>query len=198
MKRILSIITLFLVISCNSSNSINYKIDRIIVLKSRCKVIFENKSDTGFGNCPIDCISIDKNLNIFHTKGSSSSSKLDSYSGHISKDAWNSIYNKFIVKILNDSSEYNLSTLLKKIKDHEIEDLSGGPEFLVLFYRNETNFKTVRFNDRNHYLFRSFFDSIICIERKSPMSKMRDTVLVDLKNYLIMPPQLERTEQIIN
>jgi len=195
MKNLAIFFALILFNSCNSANKAEYKIDRILVSKSKCRSIIENKSDTGFGNCPSEVVSIDKNLKCYCTKGSPISSKLISLNGSISQEIWNSIYNTYADRLLLDTSNYSLDTYLNKVKNYELVDLYHGPEFLILLFRNMKLIKTIYFTEKFSYPYGSLLNLMMGIEKKISLSTMKDTILIDLEKYLVMPPMRTQLDQ---
>jgi hypothetical protein len=198
MRVIVSIVIVFvIVICCKPVNKNEYKVDRIVISKSNCRPIFENLSDTGFGQCPEYAISIDENLNFLITKGSVNSSKLNSFSGEISQNLWDSLYFGIISKLLLDTNNYDLHTFLKMLYENVIIYDYTGPEYLILLYFNDRKIKTLHFIENDLFEYRPLFEKLENIKSEIELKRINDTSFIDLNRYLLMPPRIAREQDQI-
>lgn len=180
--------------SCNTQETKDYKVDRIIISEVKCHPI-DNSNDSGNADCPIIAISIDKYLRYFITKGNPYSSKLECYSGTISYEIWDSIYNNFVIMLLKDSISYDAKSYNRKLESHEIESMYDGHDYLILLYHQNNNIKTIRSMEHDFRKYKPVFDKFIKIGQNIDIKKMNDTCLIRLSDYLLMPPSLVNKRQ---
>jgi hypothetical protein len=188
------IIIFSLVICCKSVNKNEYKVDRILISKSRCRPL-ENLSDTGFGKCPEYAISIDKHYNFLLTEGSVNSSKLNCFSGEITENLWDSLNRGIINKLISDTNNYNLNSFRKMLRESGILYDYTGPEYLVILYSNEKIIITLHFIENNVTEYKSLFDRLQILNSEIKLKRIKDTTLIDLNKYLLMPPPFARGQQ---
>ena len=136
-----------LFLSCSSSRTEKYLIDKVIIVKSWCRDPIDFKNDTGYANCPIIAVSVSSNLHYYCSKGSLETSKLICYNAPITETLWDFIYKTYVIKVLEDPHNWDFLDYDRGLENHTIVDLYSGPEYFIVCSKNNKDVKILNYRN---------------------------------------------------